>query len=93
MFRRLAAVLSSDLVRIALAGAAVSMGISVLTKIAEERQQLLAALDSEIAARLARLNEMDTEPVIYPAPEDLDPLGRGTDSPIGDQLAEEYDPR
>jgi hypothetical protein len=89
VIRRLAALLASDTLRLALAGAAVSMGLNIISKMVDERRETLSVLDDMISERVTQFESLNV-PTAYPAPEDLDPLGNGTGTPIGDQLAEEY---
>ena len=82
------AVLKSPGVRIALAGMALKFGVDIIVNVVDELRDEMTAVQAQLAemradASLAAMADA------YPTDEDLDPLGRGTDSPIGDGLAEE----
>lgn len=85
MFRILSAVVTTDRVRIALAGAAIALAFKTISQVMEARVEYLAQLENAIADRHADLAALDRDVVEkataaqYPTREDLDPLGAGLD--------------
>lgn len=88
MLRTLAAIVTADRIRIALAGAAIALAFKTISQVMEERVEYLAYLESAVEEKRARLLAMpDTDEYAkshkaqddYPSREDLDPLGAGLD--------------
>jgi hypothetical protein len=81
VIRKLLAAARSDNATFALAAMCVVVGMKMVEKVLTERADRLSELDAAIAERRAELEQMHLNLVAkvetYPAPADIDPLGRG----------------
>lgn len=88
LIARVRAAVNTPGVQMAIAGMALKLAADIIVNTVSELREEMTLVQQQLAE--VRLESAAAARVLYPTAEDLDPMGRGSDSPIGDDLAEEY---